>query len=232
MGGRGGQSILTRSRQNPPTAIPRNYQQLTQSQAKPMFDAIEASYSDDINLTLAIQQYIRQDQQANGFTMSQNMNHKLENGQPLNANEQYVANRLMTGMHDIGQDVVLTRAAHADFLQALGVSNYQNMSDAQLNAAVQGAEYTERKFVSAAVDPSKNPFLGNGPAAGGREVVIKIKAGSDTKCVLGNRQQSEVILGQGVKFRALSCHFDGTTAHPRSGGTLPRVVVEVEVVKQ
>jgi hypothetical protein len=133
-------------------------------------------------------------------------------------------------MHDLGQNVVLTRAAHKDFLEALGVKNYQNMTGAQLDAAVKGAEYTEKKFVSAAVDASKNPFV-SGPVSGGREVYIQIKAPSDTKCVMGNRSQSEVILSSGVKFRATGAHFDGTMARPRVGGMLPRVVVEVEIIK-
>ena len=39
------------------------------------------------------------DAQSNGFTLSQNMNHKLENGQTLDATETYVAQRLDAAMH-------------------------------------------------------------------------------------------------------------------------------------
>lgn len=226
MGGRGSKSGVIQQA-TPRTTIPLSFKQLTQDEADPIFDDMEDQY--DINTIQAINQYIRMDQQANGFTMSQNMNHKLENDIPLNANEQYVADHLTNAMHALGQDVVLTRAAHKDFLEALGVSNYQNMSTAQLDAAVKGAEYTEKKFVSAAIDPKKNPFI-TGPVSGGREVFIHIKTPASTKCVMGNRQQSEVILGRGVKFRATGAHFDGSTAYPRSGGSLPRVIVEVEIV--
>ena len=227
MGGRGSKSGLTSPTPSTPVALPVTFQMLTQAEADPLFDDLEDQY--DINTVLAINQYIRQDAQANGYTMSQNMNHKLETGQPLNANETYVANRMSAAMHDLGKDLVLTRAAHKDFLEALGVKNYQNMSPAQLDAAVKGAEYTEKKFVSAAVDPKKNPFI-TGNVSGGREVFIHIKTPSSTKVLLGNRQQSEVILNRGVRFRALGAHFDGTTAYPRTGGALPRVVVEVEII--
>ena len=224
MGGRGNSSGMVSA---PHSTIPPNYKMLSQDEADGVFDDMEEQY--DINTILAINQYIRQDLQSNGFTMSQNMNHKLENDMKLNANEQYVADRLTAGMHDLGRDLVLTRAAHKDFLESLGVKNYQNMTSAQLNAAVKGAEYTEKKFVSTAIDPKKNPFM-SGPQSGGREVYIHIKAPKTTKSIMGNRKQSEVILGKGVKFRATGARFDGTMAYPRSGGALPRVVVDVEII--
>lgn len=223
MGGRGSNSGMALQR----STIPPNFKLLTGSEAEEVFDDLEDQY--DINTILAINQYIRQDVQANGFTMSQNMNHKLEIGAALNANEQYVANQLTAGLHDLGKDLVLTRAAHKDFLESLGVKNYQNMTSAQLNAAVKGAEYQEKKFVSTAVNPSKNPFI-NGPASGGREVFIHIKAPKSTKVIMGNRKQSEVVLGRGVKFRATGARFDGSMAYPRSGGALPRVIVDVEII--
>lgn len=194
-------------------------------------DMAQAQNRYDINTRLAINQYIREDTQSNGFTLSQNMNHKLENGQTLDATETYVAQRLDAAMHDLGKNTMLFRAAHKDFLEALGVQNYQNMTPAQLNAAVKGAEYKEKKFVSTAFDRSKNPFI-SGAQSGGREVYLNIKAPGGTKCVLGNAKQAEIILSRGTVFRATGAHFDGTTAYPRLGGALPRVVVDIEIVTE
>lgn len=234
MGGRGSNSGMTASTTPTPApspqqtvAVPRTFTPLTQQEVDDMAQEQNSQY--DINTRLAINQYIREDVQANGYTMSQNLNHALENDLPLNANESYVHQRLLSAMHDIGKNTTLVRAAHKDFLEALGVRNYQNMTDAQLNAAVTGAEYQEKKFVSAAFDPNKNPFI-SGSASGGREVYINIKAPSDTKCVLGNAKQSEAILSPGTKFRATGAHFDGTYAYPRLGGRLPRVVIDVEII--
>lgn len=235
MGGRGSTSGMSTSAPAPTPvpsqqqtiAIPRNFVKLTQQEVDDMAQDQNSQY--DINTRLAINQYIREDVQANGYTMSQNLNHALENGTPLNANENYVYQRLLSAMHDLGKDTVLVRAAHKDFLEALGVKNYQRMTDAQLNAAITGAEYQEKKFVSAAFDPKKNPFI-SGAQSGGREVYINIKAPSTTKCVLGNAKQSEAILSPGTKFRATGAHFDGTYAYPRLGGQLPRVVVDVEII--
>jgi hypothetical protein len=103
------------------------------------------------------------------------------------------------------------------------------MTPAQLNAAVQGATYRERKYVSTAFDKSKNPFIG-GYASGGREVYINIKAPGNSQVVLGHPKPAEVILSRGTTFRATGAHFDGTYANPRVGGRLPRVVIDVEIL--
>lgn len=165
----------------------------------------------DINTKLAINQYIRQDQTNTGYGVGQNLNHKLENGQALNANEQYMVNMMDAAMHPLGKNTTLIRAAHQDFLEALGVKNYQRMTDAQLNAAVQGVEYTEKKFVSTAYDAKKNPFIG-GSQSGGREVFINISTPASTNCIMGNLKQAEIILSRDTKYRVKGAHFDGTFA--------------------
>ncbi len=231
MGGRGSNSGITKPAQPAAQTIaaaPRVYKALSQQDVDSMAQDQNSKY--DINTRLAINQYIREDQQANGFTMSQNLNHALETGAKLNATEQYVYNHLMGAMHDLGKDTVVIRAAHKDFLEAIGVRDYQNMSGPQLDAAVKGAVYQEKKFVSAAFDPKKNPFI-SGYASGGREVYLNIKAPRDTKCILGNTSQSEVILSPGTKYKVAGARFDGTYAHPRAGGRLPRVIIDVEVIK-
>jgi len=50
--------------------------------------------------------------------------------------------------------------------------------------------------------------------------------------VLGNAKQAEIILSRGTVFRATGAHFDGTTAYPRLGGALPRVVVDIEIITE
>lgn len=233
MGKRGASSGFTAQANTPAqtvTAQPAQravvYKQLTGQDEQ---DVVSASRQYDINTRLAINQYIRQDQQAGGYTMSQNMNHKLENGLPLSANEQYTADRLDAAMHPIGKDIKLVRGAHQDFLQALGVANYAGMTEAQINAKIAGVEYTEKKFVSTAWDAQRNPFM-HGPNANGREVYLHIDAPSTTKAVLGNVNQTELILSRSTKYRIKGAHFDGTTAYPRIGGAMPRIVVDIEII--
>jgi len=234
MGGRGGTSGITAAAAQTQTPsvttapVPKavTYSKLTGQDEQ---DVVAASNKYDINTKLAINQYIRQDPQAGGYTMSQNMNHKLENGLPLNANEQYVAQKLDAAMQPIGKNIQLVRGAHQDFLQALGVANYASMTEAQINAKIAGAEYTEKKFVSTAWDAQRNPFM-HGPNANGREVYLNINAPSTTKAVLGNVNQTELILSRDTKYRVKGAHFDGTTAYPRNGGAMPRLVVDIEII--
>ena len=231
-GKRGGSSGFSAAPSTPPmpamqaSAQPITYKQLTGQDEQDVVSALDRY---DINTKLAINQYIRQDPQAGGFTMSQNMNHKLENGLPLNANEQYVAQKLDAAMQPIGKDIKLVRGAHQDFLQALGIQNYAGMTEAQINAKIAGVEYTEKKFVSTAWDAQRNPFM-HGPNANGREVYLNIKAPSFTRAVLGNPNQTELILSRTTKYRITGAHFDGTTAYPRNGGAMPRIVVDVEII--
>jgi len=228
MGGRGSSSGITAVQAAPTqtSAQPISYKHLTGQDEQ---EVVSAYNGYDINTKLAINQYIRQDQQAGGFTMSQNMNHKLENGLPLNANEQYVADRLDAAMHPIGKDIKLVRGAHQDFLQALGVTNYASMTETQINAQIAGVEYTEKKFVSTAWDAQRNPFM-HGPNSNGREVYLHIDAPSSTKAVIGNPNQTELVLSRTTKYRVKGAHFDGTTAYPRNGGVMPRIVVDIEII--
>ena len=46
--------------------------------------------------------------------------------------------------------------------------------------------------MSTSYDGKKNPFNPSASAGGGREVVMKIKAGKDTKMVFGAKAQAEV----------------------------------------
>ena len=102
MGGRGSSSGMTSGASLTPQqtiASPRTYVKLTQKEVDDMAQTQSSQY--DINTRLAINQYIREDTQANGFTISQNLNHALENDMPLNATEQYVYSHLLSALHDI-----------------------------------------------------------------------------------------------------------------------------------
>ena len=230
MGGRGSKSGIPRASAvlagQTQQAAPVSYDQLTRQEGQQLLQDMLNGY--DINTKLAVNQYIRADTMSNGYSMSQNLNHKLENDHALNANEQYVANKLDAAMQPLGKDTTLVRAAHKDFLEAMGVKNYQSMSESQINSQLKGVTYQEKKFVSTAYNAQMNPFIG-GSQSGGREVFINIKAPASTKVVAGNTRQAEVILSRGVKYQVESVHFDGTYAYPRTGGRLPRLIVDVKI---
>ena len=206
-------------------AQPISYGQLSDADQSNL-DRVEAGL--DIDTKLSVLQYIREDTMSNGYSMSQNLNYKIENNLPLNANEKFVADHLDKAMHDLGSDVVLNRACHADLLESLGVKNYKNMTQSQLDSALNGITFTNKSYMSTASDIKKNPFI-SGAQSGGREVYMNIKAKSSTKVIQGNRKQAEIVLGKGQNFRITGARFDGTMAYPRVGGALPRVIIDVEI---
>ncbi len=95
------------------------------------------------------------------YSMSQNMNNALATGKPLNANQQYVYNNMMSSMHNVGQNINATRYDHADLvnnmLRQKGINgNIDNMSISQLKKALVGTKYGEEKLVSISTNDFKN----------------------------------------------------------------------------
>ena len=177
----------------------------------------------------AIKQYISKAVDAQGYSMSQVLNNKLNNGLKLNANEKYMDKFLQEGMHDIGKDITLYRGAHEDFIQRLGIKNYEKMTESQLKKALVGAQYSTPSFTSASYDKNKNPFY-TGMNAGGREIEMVIKAPKSTKVVLGAKSQAEMIINKGTKYKVTDVKYTGRTATPRNVGSKKVLQVEVEVI--
>lgn len=177
----------------------------------------------------AIKQYISKATDSQGYSMSQALNHKLNNGLKLNANEKFMDTYLAKGMHDIGKDITLYRGAHEDFLQRLGIKNYQSMTESQLKQALAGAQYQTLSYTSASYDKSKNPFY-TGANSGGREIEMVIKAPKTTKIVFGARSQAEMVINKGTQYKITDVKYTGRTATPRGQGYKPVLQVEVEAI--
>lgn len=95
------------------------------------------------------------------YSMSQNLNHALETGQPLTANQQYVYNHLDSAMHNMGYNTNLTRYDHGDMVNSILTQvglpkDYENYTEAQLKKALVGVKYGERKLVSTSYNDFKN----------------------------------------------------------------------------
>ena len=203
------------------------YRTMTDADAQQIRDDVDSKYTPSVRD--AIKQYISNTDAGQGYSKSQWLNHKLETGQALNVNEKYMDKYLQQGMHDLGVDAVLTRACHQDVLQSLGVADYTQYTDTQLNSMLKGATFTSKSYGSASYDVKKNPFITGAPA-GGREVFMNISCKSDTKVVFGAKSQAEIVLNKGTNFRVTGCHYDGTYATPRGAyKAMPRLIVDVEV---
>lgn len=237
MGGRGASSSIGSTSQSHTGAVMTGsgatasnitYSAFDDNDAQKLRDDMEDFYDPDV--TDAIKLYIS-DSDPNGddFSHSQNLNYKLDNGMALNPTEKYIDDNIQAGMHSIGKDSNLVRYCHDDILQKAGIADYTKMSDAQLQSALVGKTFTSTSYMSTSYDGNKNPFNPNAQKGGGREVIMNIKAGKDTKMVFGAKSQAEIVINKGTKFKINGIKYDGSYATPRNSRTSkPRVVLEIE----
>ncbi len=203
------------------------YATMTDAIAQQIRDDVDDMYDSDV--VDAIKNYISKATDSQGYSTSQSLNYKLDNGMKLNPTEQFIHDNIQKGMHNLSVDTTLTRACHDDMLKALGIKDYSKLSEAQLKAKLVGTEYKTTAYSSFGYDDSKNPFI-TGNNSGGREVIIKAKTGANTKVVFGAKSQGEIITNIGTQYRINNVYYSGQSATPRNGSSKPVVVLEVETV--
>ena len=163
-----------------------------------------------------------------GFSPSQDMNYKLDTGKSLTPKEQNMLNGMTEMATPLGHDSILHRGAHADALAQLGVSNWNNWSEAKLKQSLVGAQWDKKSLTSTSYDQKKSPFI-TGPQSGGREVLFRIHAAGSTKATAVNPQQAEVVLGQNTHWQITDASFTGKWAYPKAGGSYKQIVIDVDV---
>ena len=233
MGGRGAKSSISQSHSGitmtgaGATASNIVYGTFDDNDAQQLRDDMEDIYDPDV--TDAIKLYISDSNpNGDGFSHSQNLNYKLDNGMALNPTEKFIDDNIQAGMHSIGKDSKLVRYCHDDILKSAGIADYTKMSDSQLQSALVGKTFKTTSYMSTSYDGKKNPFNPNAIGGGGREVVMNINAGKDTKMVFGAKKQAEIVLNKGTNFKITGIHYDGSYATPRNAGVKPRVVLDIE----
>ena len=203
------------------------YGAMDDAQAQGLISANTDAY-DDPDFKNAQKLYISDaDVRGDGFSYSQNLNYKLDNGIPLDVNEKYIDDNLQFGMHDIGANTTLYRACHDDILKQCGISDYTKLTDTQLQSKLVGTEFKTTSYMSTSYNAKNNPFM-TGVNSGGREVYMNINAHAGAKMVFGAKAQSEVVLNKGTNMRITGIHYDGSYATPRGGRMKPRVVIDIE----
>ena len=236
MGGRGARSSISQSHTGAVMtgtagggASGVSYSAFSDADAQKLRDDMEDMYDPDV--TDAIKLYISDSNpNGDGFSHSQNLNYKLDNGIALSPTEKFIDDNIQAGMHAIGKDSQLVRYCHDDILKSAGISDYTKMTDAQLQSALVGRTFSTTSYMSTSYNGNKNPFNPSAPNGGGREVVMNINAGKGTKMVFGAKSQAEIVLNKGTSMKIVGIHFDGSYATPRNSGTKPRVVIDVETM--
>ena len=164
------------------------------------------------------------------YAKSQTINHKMRTGQNLTAAEKAMQKGLDAAMHNIGYNVNLVRYDRVDFIQNLGLANYQNMSIAQIQKALVGKTYVDPAYVSTSYNqfknaPSNNPFTD-------KAVKINMKAPAKTQAFMpGNGaggNLGEIVLAPGQSYKITGVRFTGKRG--RSGASYyPQIEIDVEI---
>lgn len=227
-GGRGASSSSATATAPSSGASGGSFTLMTDADAQQLRDDMEGNYEPDV--VNAIKMYISSaDANGDGFSYSQNLNYKLDNGLALDPTEKYIDDFIGQGMHDIGKNTTLFRACHDDILQSLGISDYSKLSESQLQSRLVGTSFKTKAYMSASYDAQKNPFTNpSSGVSGGREVYMNINTKSGTKVVFGAKSQAEMVINKGTGFRITGIHYDGSYATPRNKGMKPRVVIDIE----
>lgn len=163
------------------------------------------------------------DQPAPGslYSMSQNMNYKLNNGLKLNANEQYTYNNLQSAMHNLGYNLTLSRYDHEGAINSLLSANgvkgsYDSFSESQLKSALVGTQFQTKSLLST----SYNDFskVGSNPFTS-RAVKVVYNAKAKTQAMMpGNGpggNLGEIILSNKNTFKVVDVKFDGRQARQK-----------------
>lgn len=206
----------------------RVFKNMDDNDAQAIISANADSYQDP-DFVVAQKMYVSDATDNQGYSFSQSMNYKLDNGLPLNATEKWINDNLQNGMHDLGKDTNLVRYCHDDILQKCGISDYTKLSDSQLQSKLVGTELKTTAYLSTSYNAKNSPFAPGQPLGGGREVVMNVKAGSNTKVVLGAKAQSEIVINKGTNMRITGVRYDGSYANPRNSmRSKPRIVLDIE----
>ena len=183
-------------------------------------------------------------------SLSQTMNFLISRGEDLNTataaelNAKYglnlTQNKLVqmqktnqnidAAMHPLGADAILERGAHSGVMKLqFGINDFSKLSESQLKQKLVGQAFANTAVWSTSYNTTKNPFLSSSSGvSGGREIIYRIKAGKNTQCVFGAKNQAEIILGKGTNFRITDVAYTGKTAYPKSGGAIKQVLIDIE----
>ena len=174
-----------------------------------------------IDSRVATMSYLSDQPEPNSlYSASQNLNYNLNNGIPLNANQQYMYNGIQSAMHNLGYNLKLQRYDHDGsingLLKSVGVNqSYDNLTESQLKQALVGVSYKSNAFVST----SYNDFSKAGSSANtftSRAVKIEYSAKAKTQAMMpGNGAGGalgEIILGTTNNYKITDVKFDGRKA--------------------
>lgn len=175
-----------------------------------------------IDTRMAIQDYLHDQPTAGSmYSPSQQLNYAMKEGIPLTANQQFMKDSLMDGMHNLGYNSNLTRFARVDFMQNLGLPNFDKMPISQIQKALVGASFNEDGFISTSYNHFATAPNGGRPFTD-KAVKINYKAPANTQALMpGNGPGGalgEIVLAPNQRYTITGVRFTGKQG--RSGANM------------
>ena len=145
------------------------------------------------------------------YSPSQHLNHALREGKRLTPRQQQMKDGLMKGMHNLGENMVMTRYCRVGYMKDLGCANFDKLSIATLQRRLIGKSYSDNGFVSASCNnfskaPKSNCFTD-------KAVKLNIRAPASAKALMPGKGKGgdfgEFVFAPGQKYRITGVRFTG-----------------------
>lgn len=177
----------------------------------------------DIDATTALTDYLDPNTTPGSlYNFSQNMNYAVANGQALNPQQQYAWDSITGSMHNLGQNLNLTRYDHGSALDEImsqaGIpGTHDQYSIGQLKQMLTGVQFTDKRILSTSFNNFKN--ASDPSTFTTREVKITYRAKASTQALMPGISQI------GMYGRGKGDDFGEMLLAPSGGGhNAPRVV--------
>ncbi|MBR0411081.1 MAG: hypothetical protein IJI25_08785 [Eubacterium sp.] len=272
MGGRGSSSGLTSSHVRTATPIPPQPPQQPPQPAAPQTDSQGFSDTDsspfhdlkggrnyynqqqfDIDARNVLPDYIDPNTTSGSlYNASQNMNYALLHG-TMDAQQQYMYDSLVSNMHNLGQNLNLTRYDHLGALDAMltqvtggAITSGSGLSISALHKALVGGTYTDQRILSTSFNNfqnSQDPLTFTT-----RQVKITYKAKASAQALMPGISNIPM-KGSGMKkgddlgemllaptgnghntYRITDVKYSGAGARPKGGSKYYTPLKQIEIV--
>ncbi len=145
------------------------------------------------------------------YSPSQQLNHAMREGKRLTYTQQQMKDGLMKGMHNLGENMVMTRYCRVGYMKDLGCANFDKLSIATIQKRLVGKTYTDNAFLSASCNnfskaPKSNCFTD-------KAVKLNIRAPASAKAMMPGKGKGgdfgEFIFAPGQRYRVTGVRWTG-----------------------
>ena len=145
------------------------------------------------------------------YSPSQQLNHAMREGKKLTRSQQQMKDGLLKGMHNLGENMVMTRYCRVGYMKDLGCANFDKLTIATIQKRLVGKTYVDNAFLSASCNnfskaPKSNCFTD-------KAVKLNIRAPASAKAMMPGKGKGgdfgEFIFAPGQRYRVTGVRWTG-----------------------